>query len=111
MGGQTWVLPASTDCGSENEPQCEPVGHFISPDPWVGSAIGTWVILEGPQGGISDVIKTFNNADGQAELLFYSDPTLSSIPEPSTWAMMVIGFAGLGYAAFYRSRKAPAFIG
>ena len=26
-------------------------------------------------------------------------------PEPSTWAMMVMGFAGLGYAAFRRARK------
>jgi hypothetical protein len=26
-------------------------------------------------------------------------------PEPSTWAMMVIGFAGLGYAAFRRNPK------
>ena len=26
------------------------------------------------------------------------------IPEPSTWAMMLAGFAGLGYAAFRRSR-------
>ena len=29
----------------------------------------------------------------------------TSIPEPSTWAMMLIGFAGLGYAGFRRSRK------
>ena len=29
------------------------------------------------------------------------------IPEPSTWAMMLIGFAGLGYAG-YRRRKSPA---
>ncbi len=28
----------------------------------------------------------------------------STVPEPSTWAMMLIGFAGLGYAAF-RQRK------
>jgi PEP-CTERM motif len=27
------------------------------------------------------------------------------IPEPATWAMMMLGFAGLGYAAFRRSRK------
>jgi PEP-CTERM motif len=27
------------------------------------------------------------------------------VPEPSTWAMMAIGFAGLGYAAFRRSSK------
>jgi PEP-CTERM motif len=30
----------------------------------------------------------------------------SSVPEPSTWAMMMLGFAGLGYAAFRRSAKA-----
>jgi hypothetical protein len=27
-------------------------------------------------------------------------------PEPSTWAMMLLGFAGLGYAAYRRTRKA-----
>jgi hypothetical protein len=27
------------------------------------------------------------------------------IPEPSTWAMMALGFAGLGYAAFHRNSK------
>jgi hypothetical protein len=27
------------------------------------------------------------------------------VPEPSTWAMMVLGFAGLGYAAFRRNSK------
>lgn len=32
----------------------------------------------------------------------------NSIPEPSTWAMMVIGFMGLGYAAFRRNSKARA---
>jgi hypothetical protein len=26
------------------------------------------------------------------------------VPEPSTWAMLLIGFAGLGYAGFRRSR-------
>ena len=29
----------------------------------------------------------------------------STIPEPSTWAMMVLGFIGLGYAAIRRGRK------
>ena len=30
-----------------------------------------------------------------------------SIPESPTWAMMLVGFAGLGYAAFHRARARP----
>jgi hypothetical protein len=30
-------------------------------------------------------------------------------PEPSTWAMMALGFAGLGFAGFRRAKKSVAF--
>jgi PEP-CTERM motif len=30
------------------------------------------------------------------------------VPEPSTWAMILIGFAGLGYAGYRKSRRAGA---
>jgi hypothetical protein len=30
-----------------------------------------------------------------------------SIPEPSTWAMMLLGFVGLGFAAFRRAKVRP----
>jgi hypothetical protein len=33
------------------------------------------------------------------------------VPEPSTWAMMGLGFAALGYAAFRRNSKSQAAIG
>jgi hypothetical protein len=33
---------------------------------------------------------------------------LDAVPEPSTWAMMLLGFAGLGFAGYRRSRKAAA---
>jgi PEP-CTERM motif len=29
----------------------------------------------------------------------------SGVPEPSTWAMMLIGFAGLGLMAYRRQKK------
>ena len=32
----------------------------------------------------------------------------SVIPEPSTWAMMLLGFAGLGFAGYRQARKASA---
>jgi hypothetical protein len=36
---------------------------------------------------------------GQTEIKF-------AVPEPSTWAMMLLGFAGLGYAGFRKARSA-----
>ena len=39
------------------------------------------------------------NADGQTNQVNLGEPAMVSAPEPSTWAMMLIGFAGLGFAA------------
>jgi PEP-CTERM motif len=32
-----------------------------------------------------------------------------TVPEPSTWAMMLIGFAVLGFVGFKQTRKSPRF--
>ena len=32
--------------------------------------------------------------------------TVSAVPEPSTWAMLILGFAGVGYMAY--RRRSPA---
>jgi hypothetical protein len=32
----------------------------------------------------------------------------SGVPEPSTWAMMILGFAGLGFIS-YRRKNRPSF--
>jgi hypothetical protein len=38
---------------------------------------------------------------------FEFDLTSTAVPETSTWAMMAMGFAGLGYAAFRRRKRTP----
>jgi hypothetical protein len=38
---------------------------------------------------------------------FSGSITASAVPEPSTWAMMLLGFAGLGFA-FRQSRRKAA---
>ena len=40
---------------------------------------------------------------GQIALL--STPSVGSVPEPSTWAMMLLGFAGVGFMAYRRKSK------
>ena len=38
------------------------------------------------------------------EIAVLSVPSVSGVPEPSTWAMMLLGFAGIGFMA-YRSKN------
>ncbi len=104
LGNQTWVLPADLTgigCGTENEPTCEPVGHWISPNPWVAGNIGVWTIQEA-DGTISDVIRTFNNAAG-ANVLFCSDPSVGACPEPAAIAVLGVGLLGLLGVRRYRT--------
>ena len=62
------------------------------------------------------LIETFTGPERYAQALLVPDGVdnqimvtgLTSAPEPSTWAMMLLGFAGLGYAGFRRSRQAVA---
>ena len=35
-------------------------------------------------------------------------PITTNVPESSTWAMMLLGFAGLGYAGCYRKTKSAS---
>jgi PEP-CTERM motif len=43
------------------------------------------------------------NADGLLDNI-----SITAVPEPSTWAMMILGFAGIGYMTYRRKRQAPA---
>jgi len=45
---------------------------------------------------------------GSVDPFFFSDTVTTAVPELSTWAMMLIGFTGLGYMAF-RRKSIPAF--
>jgi hypothetical protein len=70
--------------------------------------------------GHGEVVDLFNNgvgfgppgatygvgvANSDIALDYVSDGVTASTPEASTWAMMLLGFAGLGYAGFRSARK------
>src|SRR5581483_7885794 len=66
-----------------------------------------------PSGGGSWVLESVNNPVGypdgqnpidfQVSLLSNSTP---AVPEPATWAMMLLGFCGLGFMAYRRKNGA-----
>jgi hypothetical protein len=50
----------------------------------------------------------YSNDSGEPTVLRVFASTTLSVPEPSTWAMMALGFAGLGFAGFRTTRRAVA---
>ena len=52
--------------------------------------------------------KTDNPAFYVGALSWIGGQSITPVPEPSTWAMMILGFAGVGFMA-YRRKKQGAF--
>ena len=76
-----------------------------------GNAGGYWNLWSGAPG---DYSLDESNAAGDFPITIDGgslDPT--AVPEPSTWVMMLMGLAGIGFVAYRRGRKdrlAPTFI-
>jgi hypothetical protein len=79
------------------------LGVFHSPDLWVDSILGTYLILE-PDGSVSDEINLFNDANG-AVLTFQSGPGVAA-PAPSTAMSGLLLLAAVGSARLMRRRLA-----
>ena len=47
-------------------------------------------------------------ATGLGDTVSFQSDFESTVPEPSTWAMLLLGFAGLGYAGWRRTAKRQA---
>lgn len=58
----------------------------------------------GPPGAVFGVAV----ATSAQSLDYVENGVTATAPEPSTWAMMLLGFAGLGFAGYRRSQRAAA---
>jgi PEP-CTERM motif len=97
------------------------VPTFLSGGP--ANPVGSTTMFDGQAITVSG--QTVSGTEGNGEIVFlgsftsisFIDPTqdnyheitigaeVSAVPEPSTWLMMLLGFAGLGFAGYRRSRK------
>lgn len=75
---------------------------------------GTFQIYHAPGGNpdfsnlfVSGYFNTGNAAlTGQTPFT----PQVAAVPEPSTWAMLILGFAGVGFMAYRRRNRATAIV-
>lgn len=56
------------------------------------------------------VLSTTLRRPGDAEFLIGTISNVSAVPEASTWAMIIMGFAGVGFMGYRRSRKDTAAV-
>jgi uncharacterized protein (TIGR03118 family) len=69
-------------------------------------------------GGLWSIVFGGSMSDGTPNTLFFTDGingekgglfgSITAVPEPSTWAMMLLGFGGLAFFGARRRRPAPA---
>jgi hypothetical protein len=57
-----------------------------------------------PGAGLAGPNTLFFSLESQLDAASFT-VTVGTVPEPSTWAMMLLGFAGLGFLAHRRSKK------
>jgi PEP-CTERM motif len=57
----------------------------------------------------SDTLSAGGYSQGSANFsVVYTYTPTAPVPEPSTWAMMLVGFAGLGFAGYRKAREPRA---
>ncbi|HVR60168.1 MAG TPA: PEPxxWA-CTERM sorting domain-containing protein [Pseudolabrys sp.] len=80
------------------------IGTFIGPAPNSGTQ-SAYVNFDFTGGSATKV--TFTSTSAAFEL--DNVATIAAVPEPSTWAMMILGFFGVGFIAYRRRSNKIAF--
>jgi hypothetical protein len=71
-----------------------------SSDPIIETDIVNFLKVQDNGRGWATGLIPANGTDWQAQI--------TGVPEPSTWAMLLLGFAGLAFAGYRRARKSHA---
>jgi PEP-CTERM motif len=91
------IVGSYVDAGGVQHGYIDNGGVFTSFDP-PGSLISTTINGVNDKG---DIVGFYTSATGDAVVGFVGTP----VPEPQTWAMMLLGFAGLGFLGYRKVRK------
>ena len=100
--GASYLLDAEDILGSLSSSYLDlnPSGESVLIDGFPGNGGTNTALIYGDYYFTEALLRLQNVLDGKPGWVLYSP-----VPEPSTWAMMLLGFAGMGFAG-YRARQA-----
>jgi hypothetical protein len=81
--------------------------HFAGPIDFdiAGISVSDFVVNSKGFFAVADVLGNVGTGDVGGKT-----GTIVGTPEPSTWAMLLLGFAGLGFAGYRKARRAPTVL-
>src|SRR6185437_6261913 len=93
-GQQNTSFGCRTNCGYNETWQIGTSGQFTS-------------VLQALNGGAlsSHDFVVITSPAAHVVYQFAADPAVAAVPEPSTWDMMILGFAGVGFVASRRRKR------
>ena len=94
---------------TESLPQFSGGDHFTGP--FETDVVGSFFIpLNATSAVLSGTFGNSVNPNSSGVDLFFGPTTglTTAVPEPSTWAMMIVGFCGVGFLAYRRKNRGPA---
>ena len=74
-----------------------------------GIEIGPYFQFDFPEQGGSVQPGNFDSITSENRYLYGTVTLASGVPEPSTWAMILVGFVGLGFVGYRRSKARVTF--
>jgi PEP-CTERM motif len=77
---------------------------IVAPGTPFADDLQTWIRTDGPGALAPDWERIGTDVTHEGPFNAAFSLTGTVVPEPSTWAMMLLGFAGLGFAGFRRAR-------
>jgi len=80
-------------------------GYLIGSDQAGLAGLQTLINAAGQAGHVG-IFASLSNANGGAETFTAVGAPVAAVPEPSTWAMMILGFACVGFMAYRRRNQA-----
>jgi unsaturated chondroitin disaccharide hydrolase len=100
--GAGYLLDAENILGALSSDYLDlaPTGEAVLLEGFPGAGKTNTALIYGDYYFTEALLRLQNVLDGKPGWLLYSP-----VPEPSTWAMMLLGFAGLGFAGYRRRQK------